>query len=151
MEGGFPAGWVVTRRSFFSRLAAVSTVPLVSTVTLTATPVERPDDFRYHGYRVTWGGWRDPANQFLTIGFWHASPLSARGPDYVSTTLNGCTGQEYGPLYCIDLGWYDRDTWPSPAIVPRMTPAERDSLKQRACADLLRHLDTLNNSAVRHG
>lgn len=94
---------------------------------------EVPNEFSVHGWRVRWGGWRQPMNQLVMLGIWTAAPDAGIGPDsgllWVSTTLGAC--DQFRAFDVFDTTFYrERGTavfnW-SPDHVK--LAAKRDALK----------------------
>lgn len=81
------------------------------------------DRFRWNGYDIEWRGWREPANQFVTVGSWSAANSDTW---WVATTMGAC--HRYREFDMIDMS--RRHGWP-------ILRAPDDDAKRAACALLL--------------
>lgn len=139
----------MTRRSFLSRVSLGAAAVTLAVKVAPASEQVYPDRFDYRGWTVRWHNWRESLNQTIVFGVWSARPTTCQPHQrgHAPTTLAGYLGK-YGELDVIDLT-RKRDTWLSLGLDMPVTSfsaasqSERDTLKQRACRELLPHLCVL--------
>lgn len=92
------------------------------------------------GWSLQWSGWREPANQYVRVGFWVATPLDKHDPHHdcvVSTTLGFVGPMPEGAM--IDLYRYDRQA----PILPSESAQRFAAAKAQARQNLVTTLESL--------